>query len=99
MEVESIYGILICGILKGSEWRIVIIQLDKFNIAVFIIAAIIAMGRAFCCTGSFSVSLFLPNKVAQIGVGPILCQDKVYSEMAFIGDLNGLKVLKSEGHK
>ena len=58
MEVESIYGILICGILKGSEWRIVIIQLDKFNIAVFIIAAIIAMGRALCCTGSFSVSLF-----------------------------------------
>ena len=58
MEVESIYGILICGILKGSEWWIVIIQLDKFNIAVFVIAAIIAMRWAFCCTGSFLVLLF-----------------------------------------
>ena len=47
----------------------------------------------------FQFHFFLPNRVAQIGEGPILCQDKVYSEMAFIGDLNGLKVLKSEGHK
>ena len=141
MEVESIYGILICGILKGSEWWIVIIQLDKFNIAVFVIAAIIAVGWAFCCTGSFSVLLFYAKmsswdrRRAKLFEGASFRQalnfgsykvvfakfssqvleepsflprrakfqsyfaDRVYSELTFIGALNGLKVVKSEGHK